>query len=241
MDTGAKEFKFFTLMELLTVTAVIGVLLSLLLPVFAGVRESARSVSCKSNLYNLGLAAQMYSVEYKYVMPASFGETNDGFLNHFINYIISTNAFPGQAFQCPSMSKASMFDPDGHDPTVGNLYRQASYIMNIVGEGQWSGASISGKSTAHGWGYDSLTPIRALTVLSPSSKIHIMDVAPNIANTHSGVNRFSRTDHGEYKETPTGNARWVGMFHKEGFNAVYGDGHVEWQTKTEDIDWAVNR
>ena len=241
MSKNLGRFHFFNLMELIIVISIIAILLSMLLPHLGEAREKARSALCKNNLKNIGIAAQSYSFEYGYVMPASFGETDDGYYNHFINYIISTQDFPGESFQCPSMKRSSMFDPDGHDPLVGNVNKQASYIMNIVGNGKWSGADIDGKGTANGWGLNSVTPISLSEVVSPSSKIHIMDAAENIANTHSGVNKFARTDHGVYKEKPTGDARWVGIFHSGGFNAVYGDGHVVWQTKTKDTAWAVNR
>ena len=62
----------FTLIELLMVIAIIGVLAALLLPVLSQAREAARQVSCKSNLYQLGLAIQMYKADWgEYYPPAS--------------------------------------------------------------------------------------------------------------------------------------------------------------------------
>jgi len=50
----------FTLIELLVVIAIIGILASMVFPVFARARESARKVVCLSNVKNIALAIQMY-------------------------------------------------------------------------------------------------------------------------------------------------------------------------------------
>src|SRR5689334_12292706 len=50
----------FTLIELLVVLAVLGLLASMLLPILARTKESARQTTCLNNLRQLGIATQLY-------------------------------------------------------------------------------------------------------------------------------------------------------------------------------------
>src|SRR3954453_23302602 len=54
----------FTLIELLVVIAIIAILAAILFPVFAQARDKARSVSCLSNMKQMGTAESMYMQDY---------------------------------------------------------------------------------------------------------------------------------------------------------------------------------
>ena len=62
----------FTLLEILTVVAVISILVSLLLPAMSMSRRRVMQVQCQNNLKQIGYAAKTYALDYKSHYP------NDG-------------------------------------------------------------------------------------------------------------------------------------------------------------------
>jgi len=90
--------KAFTLIELLVVIAIISILASILFPVFARARESARRASCLSNLKQIGLGVMMYVQDYDEAYPLSYNSTITLYWTGAVQpYVKST-----QLFQCPS-------------------------------------------------------------------------------------------------------------------------------------------
>ena len=134
------------------------------------------------------------------------------------------------------------FDPDGRSPSHGNTLTKASYIMNIIKPGQWSGADIPWqKSRCSGFGKDSQTPLKLSQLRDPSSTIYITCAAEGIYNTHSGINSFAKTDHGKLKIPAIGNVRWVGSHHyNQSFNALFFDGSVRTLFRSEDFHWVAS-
>ncbi len=61
----------FTLIELLVVVAIIALLISILVPALQGAREKAKAAVCLSNLRQMGIALQLYGMDYNEQIPPS--------------------------------------------------------------------------------------------------------------------------------------------------------------------------
>lgn len=73
----------FTVVELLVVILIIALLIAILLPALARAREAARTVSCASNLRNIGLGIFQYCERYGGIMPSAYYNT----FNRLANYL----------------------------------------------------------------------------------------------------------------------------------------------------------
>jgi len=85
----------FTLIELLVVIAIIAILAAILFPVFAQVREKARSISCLSNEKQIGLALTEYVQDYDEHFAAGVNGYGggSGWAGQLYPYVKSTGVF----------------------------------------------------------------------------------------------------------------------------------------------------
>ena len=62
---GAEGRSGFTLIELLVVIAIIAILAALLLPALARAKAAGKSAKCKSNLHQIGIALNLYTLDFR--------------------------------------------------------------------------------------------------------------------------------------------------------------------------------
>jgi prepilin-type N-terminal cleavage/methylation domain-containing protein len=87
-DATARRLRAFTLIELLVVIAIIALLMAIIMPALSKARESAREVTCRSNLRNVGLGITLFLQDNDY-KPFNSDHTN-GIFRHNIR---SGNAY----------------------------------------------------------------------------------------------------------------------------------------------------
>jgi len=111
----------FTLIELLVVISIIAILAAILFPVFAEVREKARSITCLSNEKQIGLAVTEYVQDYDehFAGGADGYGGGSGWAGQLYPYIKSTGVF-----KCPDDSTPAGTSSPG---ITGN---PSSYALN---------------------------------------------------------------------------------------------------------------
>jgi prepilin-type N-terminal cleavage/methylation domain-containing protein/prepilin-type processing-associated H-X9-DG protein len=96
----SKPLHGFTLIELLVVVAIIAVLVAILLPALAKARESARRVTCMSNMKQIGMAFVYYLDDSNGQLPHAYiNQTNGTWFWSLGNYHDYSKK---QIFSCPS-------------------------------------------------------------------------------------------------------------------------------------------
>lgn len=109
----------FTLIELLTVIAIIGVLAALLMVTVGKARQAANVSRCGSNLRQIGMALQVYANDEKGRFPAAYDSQAGAWSNALVarGYLPKTNT----VFQCPA------------DPYSDTRPRPRSYVYCVLG------------------------------------------------------------------------------------------------------------
>ena len=212
----------FTLIELLTVIAIIGILAALLLAASAEAKARTLRIQCAGNLHQLGLALQEFVTDKK--SYPLFADPGHGQLNPWVAVLQQqldnqnrTNDFGflyRGIWKCPS---ANDLPPD----------RGYSYGYNDIGLSHQGETNCLGLGGTYAHPSSSLPPVPEAQVSKPSEMIAIGDGL-------IGGNRFIRDGTWllyRYDATPTddppGSTARAYARHQGRANVVFCDGHVE--------------
>ena len=119
---SSAQRKSFTLIEMLTVIAIIAILAGLLLPVLGRAKESGKSTTCMNNLKQLGSMVMIYANNNKGFFPVNSFDDNafpDGYLYH-LNQVNKGLVNPDLPF--PKCLSNVTYCPSGPEPSANNEY-----------------------------------------------------------------------------------------------------------------------
>lgn len=135
----------FTLVELLVVIAIIALLMSILMPALAKVREQAKDVMCKSNLRQWGAVFSMYANDNEgYFMTGWMGLTVTKHTDLWPSALRPYYA-NGDLRLCPSAKK-----PASEEGAIGYLPRSASEAWGVFPDGVTSWGAKPGDYGSYG-------------------------------------------------------------------------------------------
>ena len=204
----------FTLMELLIVVAIIGILVSLLLPSLQGARDKAKDAVCLSNQRQIGVMMSTYTIQQDGIFPSHR-------LDMVSSWIELIDPNPAEnLYICPRVSKwtysnGSQVTPDAS--TKENRLHLTSYGYNAW----WLGYYVY---TNHPTGKNYL---RMTEIDSPSDVIMTADSRPIIVN---GNYWWGTTLWYIFRRKGPDQNEGVHSFHgnkQKNSNILFTDGHVK--------------
>jgi prepilin-type N-terminal cleavage/methylation domain-containing protein/prepilin-type processing-associated H-X9-DG protein len=233
---GIQRRRGFTLIELLVVVAIVAILAALLLPGLTRAKEAARSISCKSNLRQLGIALDLYLQDNRdHYPPESIPPTSTAGLGYWTTALRPILAGTGNRLFCPSRSRQAFgglfFNQEGvlwwgvayNYNTQGTARRSRGSRLGLAWIESGPGASMSHDVIESQIG----VPVDMIALTEPEAP------SPQICVSGTGVETSESFSFG------SSSTNWTGAIHNGSSNGLLCDGHVEsqkqrpWQERTD--------
>jgi prepilin-type N-terminal cleavage/methylation domain-containing protein/prepilin-type processing-associated H-X9-DG protein len=209
----------FTLPELLTVIAIIGVLAGILIPIVGRVRDTANSSQCMSNLRQIGVALKLYTTDHQNTLPPTYTWTATASLakgewtKQLGAYLPARGTSKvNEVFVCPA---ADYHGVTGNE--LSNTYGAAGAFMGIAPAGSYVTETVARKLTT----------------------IDNLPNAPWIFDMHANGNNpypYNSAQWTVVQSDVTG-AESVRLGFRHGaegkLNMLFGDGHVQGLTRAD--------
>lgn len=224
----------FTLIELLVVIAIIAILAAILFPVFSQARERARSVSCLSNLKQIGTGWLMYAQDYDERMPSAFAySVEDGWLQYWYG---RTKYDSSIAARVTDHTKGLIFPYTKSTQIFGCLTLQDP--ENRTSYGVSSAAYYYAEGTKND-GSANYVGVPLSKVQFPAETILIGDSGTRKSTTSAGLHAIPDP----FINTPSVSVPTTHARHQDRTNLLWMDGHAKSSriTYRDDVSYAEDR
>lgn len=216
-----REFRGFSLIELLVVVAIVGILAALLAVSLIRAKGKARQTECANNVRQLGLALREHVIEnnaYPLVIKPSWIQSLQTELSNSKTHINASKLLQMGVWRCPAANRPADLRPDqGYESYGYNWY-------GLSAPSDTEGLGLGGHHVWHGTNFPAPAVLES-EVSSPSDMIAIGDgfCGENKA-IKDGTVALWRTGgiKGDTESTKRAYAR-----HQGKASVVFCDGHVE--------------
>ncbi|MEQ9459592.1 MAG: prepilin-type N-terminal cleavage/methylation domain-containing protein [Phycisphaeraceae bacterium] len=136
----------FTLIELLVVISIIAILMGMLLPALGSARDSAKAMTCMSDMRQLAVMVNVFAVDYRDKLPANRVITGNGEHVTWRQWMVRLGyASDEEAWVCPAPA------PLGATNEIGNTDQFTTCVEDITSNYAYNGSAFWGtKSSSPG-------------------------------------------------------------------------------------------